>query len=158
MPDSVFTELTKRIVASLDTGMQAVDPAFKAYAKYPYSPAQTPYALVYVGGRTLRVGQFGSESDDHLQTLSVLFVLGYVTEGQDGELAEKLYQTYLPALYDHFYLTKWLTSPSYLAYPEWLSPVEVRMAHGGWQRFANSGTGNDQLGVLFTLTLPMVLS
>ncbi len=156
MPDSHFLDLVKRLEASLDQGLQAVDSRFKAYRYFPYAPSHLPYALIYMGARTIRQGLVGSEVDDHVQTVNVLFVLGHATEGQDGELAEKLYQTYLPAFYDHFYDTQWLTSTTYPNPPDWLSPAEVRMAHGGWQRFQNSGTSGDQLGVLFSLSIPIL--
>lgn len=153
---SAYRDLVDRVAASIQEDLRVIDPGFNAFTIYPYVHGRLPYANVFLGGRGARQFEVGAEWDDFEQTVRILLVLDHKTADYDGNIATKLYDTYLPQIYATFYANCLLLSAAYPTEPTYTGFVEdAQLTHAGWQSFTNSGTTQEQLGCLFTLTMPM---
>lgn len=134
----------------------ALYPTIVAKAYFPYAQEITPYF-------TTRIVRFAVESaEDDLgedipvdrYTIAIRYVAGHLSQGYQGELPDAVYDV-IAAVLAYFGDHEELSTASLDAL-DFVGPVGARLTAGQYSAFTNSGIGPTQVGVEFTLDLPLI--
>jgi len=153
---SVETQAMDRLVIMQKEALVSINANVDAVPFFPHSQEAFPYWVNW-----LRRGSPSSAGEDiRMDGYSVMMrlVMGHITEDYSGELLTLAYE-YIPAVVDFFATRPFLTNatdttPLDFIHPEGAEIVDFIGPHG----FQNSGLGVTQVGVEFTLSLPIMNS
>lgn len=153
MPDSYLTDLLKRNVACDKEAMASV-PGFYSSRSFPYFQEGFPYMVNRLGGKSTPI----SPEDFFVETRLVIkrLVVGHVDEGFKGQVNDKLSE-WMVLIEDYYRDNTMLTSIAFPDEPDYIHPQGVSIGiDTGLAFFINSGIGVSQIGVEFTLTVPII--
>lgn len=146
-------------IAQLET--DAVDGIVEANAVsyYPYDQERLPYWANQVQSVAFERG-YGEDVEVRIYTILMRLVLAHRTENYDGVTFDTAYDI-IPAVLDTFQSNRWLTTS---AHADELDGVfSLDGYHGaeiaavtGPVVFTNGGVPTQQVGMQFTLTLPLI--
>lgn len=155
MPDSYLTDLMKRTVACDKEAMAGVA-GFTSVRIFPYQQEGFPYMVNRLGAKTLT----DAPEDQFRYTRAIVkrLVIGHYTSEFQGQLSDKVTE-WLVLFEDYYRDNDLLTSTTFPVEPTYLHPLGVSLgADTGLVVFANNGIGVMQIGVEFTLQVPILES
>lgn len=160
---SILSQALSRIADMQVSALAGMTPSVKADAVpyYPYEQEAYPYFT----NRLLGYRAVTSDDEEGMVAEDVAYdeyiiamrlVMGHLKEGYEGDLPENLYE-YVPVLIDYFDDHQLLTSTTYLTELNFVEPRGVLITGASpYGAFQNAGTINTQLGIEFSLRLPLL--
>lgn len=127
-----------------------------AVAFFPYQQEVMPYFTNRVVRFAVESGEdgFGEDVIIDRYSIAIRYVGAHLTEGYQGEAPDKLYEV-IPAMLDYFSKHE-LLSTSSLDPIDFVDPEGAQITDGNYGAFTNSGIGPTQIGLEFTLDLPLI--
>lgn len=156
MADSYLTDLMKRTVACDMEAMASVA-GFYSTRIFPYQQENFPYMVNRLGAKTL-TADVPEDEFRYTRAIAKRLVIGHHTEGFKGQLTDKVTE-WLVLIEDYYRDNTELTSAAFPIEPTYLHPLGSSLgADTGLVVFANNGIGVIQVGVEFTLLVPILES
>jgi len=130
-------------------------PDADAVTYWPYTQETFPYFTNRLA--QTEHGELSEDVEEREYTVAMRLIVGHWQSGYAGNRIEEIYR-YVPAIEDAFAgVAETLVSTSYPDPAIYLHPNGVNITrHTGVVVFTNSGMGFQQVGVEFTLNLPML--
>jgi hypothetical protein len=143
-------------VAACDMEALAGVPSFFSARYFPYQQEAFPYMSNRLGAKSLRVSP--EDMFEYTRTIIKRLVVAHKTEGFKGQTSDKL-NDWLVAFEDYYRDNDMLTSDLFADEPEYLTAEGVTLGiDSGLIFFSNDGIGVSQIGVEFTLQVPIIRS
>lgn len=156
---SVYNELLDRLIATEKEIFTPLDPKFTAHKKFPYFHPTMPYVINRLGRKVDNAPSMGRDFRTEIRTVLIHLVFAHWKQGYSGEVPNKIYDDFLPAMYAKFDDTFLLTNATYTSKFKWLMiGLEPELTDEGVQVVQYSGIPEMPIGVMFTLALPMFFS
>lgn len=153
MPDSYLTDLMKRTCACDKDAMAGIT-GFVSKRTLAYQQEAFPYMTNRLGPKTL-----ATSADDmftYTRAIAKRFVVAHKTEGFSEQASDKV-TDWLALIEDYYRENDMLASELFPSQPSYLSPLGVTLGSDtGLVSFINSGIGVTQVGVEFTLQVPIL--
>lgn len=146
----------ERLVVMEKEAVASIYPAIDAAAYFPYQQEATPYWLTRLVRLQVESGEDGLGEDVPLDryTIALRYVAGHLSQGYEGELPDQIYDIIVAVLAyfsDHEEL-----STTTLGAIDFVDAPGAVITAGQYSAFTNSGIGPTQVGVEFTLDLPLI--
>ncbi len=155
MPSTLSQAMTRIAELQKDALNTLTDGKVDAVAFFPYQQESFPYFVNWLSGDD--VDEDISEDivfDRYVVTMRL--VVGHFTEGYEGETSLDIYE-YIPAIKAAFATNPYLTSTASTTALDSIAADGVNITGStGLRAFVNAGLNVTQIGVDFTLELPIL--
>lgn len=155
-------EALNRIVEmQIEVFADTIGEACDAVPYWPYEQNGFPYWTNRLAAMTTEFTKYAEDIQDNPETILMRLVVDHITAGYEGDVPQKVHEYYVPIV-DYFAQHSGLTTDSgtYPTCMDGLDPdTQAFIAtHTGLVVFQNSGIISNQLGMEFTLRVPIMRS